>query len=238
VRTVVNQGADGTAVKYTDPAGGTIEWHLAYSGITDGELASLKQFFLSTEGSLNGFTFLDPTANLLAWSEDLTNAVWTPDPYLALALGVADPRGGNKAWHLTNKADGVQAITQILNVPTAYTYCFSAYARSLAPAPLTMVLATQRVTRALDAEWSRISVFGNGDPAATSVEFGIELPADVAIDLFGPQVEAQQAASAYKMSTTGGVYENARFREDALTLTATDVNSHQVSINILYANHL
>ena len=59
-----------------DPAGATVEWQLQYANLSDTELAALQQFFTAMEGSLNSFTFLDPAANLLAWSEDLTNAVW------------------------------------------------------------------------------------------------------------------------------------------------------------------
>jgi hypothetical protein len=43
---------------------------LSYTALSDAELAALEQFFASAQGTLNGFTFLDPAANLLAWSED------------------------------------------------------------------------------------------------------------------------------------------------------------------------
>jgi len=56
--------------------------------------------------------------------------------------------------------------------------------------------------------------------------------------VFGPQVEAQPAPSAYKTGTTGGVYANARFRDDAFTLTSTDVNHHSAMVNIFHANSL
>jgi hypothetical protein len=51
-------------------------------------------------------------------------------------------------------------------------------------------------------------------------------------------VEPQASASAYKSSTTGGVYENAHFRDDVFTYTSTGVNRHSTTVNILYANHL
>jgi hypothetical protein len=90
----------------------------------------------------------------------------------------------------------------------------------------------------LGPNWKRFTIAGTGDTGATSVSFGIELPAGVAIDLYGPQVEPQACASAYKSSATGGVYQNAHFREDVFSYTSTGVNRHSTTVNIVYANHL
>ena len=65
-RTVVNRAADGSSIRLADPVGESTEWFLQYSDLSDDEIAVLKQFFVSAEGVLNGFTFLDPAANLLA----------------------------------------------------------------------------------------------------------------------------------------------------------------------------
>src|SRR5271157_2766382 len=88
-RTIVNSAADGSSVKLGDPGAAGTEWQLAYTGLSDTELAALQQFFLATEGSLNGFTFLDPAANLLAWSEVLNDSAWSADPQLTLQGSVA-----------------------------------------------------------------------------------------------------------------------------------------------------
>ncbi|MGA2275597.1 MAG: hypothetical protein ABSH00_18755 [Bryobacteraceae bacterium] len=237
-RTVVNAAADGSSIKLADPAGATIEWQLQYANLSDAELAALQQFFTDMEGSLNSFTFLDPAANLLAWSEDLTNAVWEAAPFLTLSGGVADPLGGSNAWQLANSGEGAQALTQTLNAPTCYTYCFSVYAFSSQPAAIQLQLGSNSAQFALNSQWSRIQIAGTGDATATAVEFGIELQAGAAVTVFGPQVEAQPAPSAYKTGTTGGVYTNARFRDDTFTLTSTDVNHHSATVNIFYANSL
>ena len=83
VRTVVNRMADGHVLKLTDPAAAVTEWNLAYRDLTDQDAAALQQIFLAAEGTLNGFTFLDPTANLLAWSGKLDHPAWTRGPMLA-----------------------------------------------------------------------------------------------------------------------------------------------------------
>jgi hypothetical protein len=70
--------------------------------------------------------------------------------------------------------------------------------------------------------------------ATTSVTFGAQLDAGATVDLFGMQVEAQPAASAYKMTgESGGVYTNARFVEDALTVTAESTDVYNATIGIL-----
>ena len=71
-RTVVNQAADGSTIKLADPAGAITEWDLTYTDLSDEEASALLAFFVAVEGTLNGFTFLDPAGNLLAWSDDLT----------------------------------------------------------------------------------------------------------------------------------------------------------------------
>src|ERR1700693_856221 len=129
-RTVKNMAAEGSSIKLADPNGAITEWQLRYDGLSDAELSNLQQFFAAAEGSLNGFTFLDPAGNLLAWSEDLTNAVWEPGPLLASGGSVADPLGGSRAFHLTNSGEGAQSMTQTLNVPAGYIYSLSVYVQA------------------------------------------------------------------------------------------------------------
>src|ERR1035437_3421825 len=96
-RTVVNRAADGSTIKLADPAGEVTEWVLTYTDLSDEEAAALRACFSATEGTLNGFTFLDPVGNLLAWSGQLDHAAWQKDPLLSLTGGVTRPRGGGPA---------------------------------------------------------------------------------------------------------------------------------------------
>ena len=237
-RTVVNALADGSAIKLADPAGATVGWELRYANLSDAEINALQQFFQAMEGSLNRFTFLDPAANLLAWSGDLSNAIWQAAPFLTLSGGLADPLGGNDAWQLMNSGAGMQTLTQTLNVPTGYTYCLSVYAFSSQPSTLQLQLGSSSMQASLTSQWSRYQVTGTGDPSANSIEFGIGLGPGATICVFGPQAEAQLGPSAYKASTGGGVYTNARFRDDTFTFTTTGVNHHSATVNIFYGNSL
>jgi hypothetical protein len=236
-RTVTNTAADGSSIKLADPNGALTEWQLRYTGLSDADLSNLQQFFAASEGSLNGFTFLDPLGNLLGWSEDLTNAVWAPGPLLAINGAVTDPLAGSNAFQLTNSGQGAQNLSQTLNVPAAYIYSLSVYVQAAQPTTVTLLLGSNRATATAGPNWSRVCVTGSGDPSAASIVFGVELPPG-AINVFGPQVEPQPAPSAYQKSTTGGVYVDARFGDDTLSFSTTDLNHHSATINIVYANHI
>lgn len=237
-RTLVNTLADFTSIKLADPPGEATEWELKYTSLSNSEALALQQFFTATEGSLNIFTFLDPTANLLSWSEQLTNAVWTIDPFLSIVAGVADPVGGTSGWQVTNSGAAPQTISQTLSAPGAYVYCLSVYGRSSHTTPVTLLCGTASLVCSLETSWNRLTLTGFGDPSAQSVAFGVQVPPGAAVDIFGLQVEPQAAASVYKPSKTGGVYENASFRDDVFSLTTTDVNRNSATVNIIHANSL
>lgn len=237
MRNAVNSLADGSSVKLADTNGSSTHWQLQYAGLTGIETAALQQFFEACEGSLNGFTFVDPAGNLLAWSEDLTNAVWQAESLLAVTGGATDPLSGTQAFTLVNSSAAGQGISQTLNSPGGYVYTLSAYIQASQSAALTLSIGSQSKIVTAGASWTRVTLTASGDPAASSIAFGIQC-APGAVTVFGPQVEAEPSASAYQKSTTGGVYQNARFQDDALQFTATAPNQNSVTVNILYVNHL
>ena len=74
---------------------------------------------------------------------------------------------------------------------------------------------------------------------ADSISFGIALDPGATVDIFGIQVEAQTAASLYKQTAeTGGVYPNARFRDDALTITTVGPSRHSCELDIVNVEYL
>jgi hypothetical protein len=239
MRTVINRLADGSTLKLADPTAETTEWQLSYSSLTDSEALALEEFFKATEGSFNVFTFLDPTANLLAWSELLEKPVWTAGPMLTLTAGMSDPFGGISAWRVRNAGVAAQALAQTLAAPGAYVYCFSLYARSPQPAgAIRLVCGENRADRALENNWRRFSYSGSGDPVAEMIAFGLEVPPGVSVDVCGLQVEPQTAASVYKASCSGGVYTNASFATDSFSFTTTGPNRHSVMVHIVHAHRL
>ena len=237
-RTVINSTSDGRTVKLADAAGATTEWQLEYAALADSEAGAIAAFFAAVEGTLNGFTFLDPAGNLLAWSGQLDDAVWARGPLLSLASGEPDPAGGALAWRLTNTGAGPQAITQTLAAPGDYVYCFTVYARAPASTGVTALLGPGRKAQSVTTGWNRITFAGTGGAGAESVQFGLEIPAGATVDVYGPQAEPQEGASVYRASTLGGVYTNARLRDDELAITSAGVNRHSCTVNIIHVNHL
>ena len=59
------------------------------SELTDDERDALAQFHEIVEGTLGDFTFLDPTDNLLCWSEKLDETVWERNLLLTVTTGIA-----------------------------------------------------------------------------------------------------------------------------------------------------
>ena len=237
-RTVLNLAADGSMIKLADPAAEVTEWLLTYKDLSDEEAAALRAFFNDTEGTLNGFTFLDPAGNLLAWSEQLDNAAWQTGPLLTLTSEISDPFGGTRAWRLSNSGGAGQTIGQTLLSPGEYHYCLSAFVRAAATTSVQLMIGSEAARRAVTSEWTRIAWSSSGDEQATSVRFALEIGAGDAVDVYGLQAEAQTAASGYKASTRGGVYQDARLGDDVLTITSTDVNRHSCTVKIIHANHL
>lgn len=236
-RTVTNNLADGSAIKLADTNGGATTWQLQYAGVTDDEAAAIEAFFETCEGSLNAFTFVDPAGNLLAWSEDLTNSAWRPDPLLAVTGGAADPMGGTAAFHLVNSGNAGQGISQTLNAPAAYTYTFSVYAQASQQTAFTMAIGAHARTFTAIAAWNRFVLTATGDPGASSMSFSIQCEPG-ALTIFGPQVDAQPSASAYGVGVAGGVYANARFVDDTLLRTSTAPNQNSLTVKITYVDHL
>ena len=222
-RTVVNRAPDGRSIKWADPAGEVTEWALHYSELSDDEARTLQEFFLTAEGTLQEFTFLDPTANLLAWSGNLDESVWLKGPFLRVSGGT-----------LTNAGGGPQTISQSIAGPAGYLYCFSAYVRATDPTTITLFAGAGAVEGVATSEWQRIRLTATVDDPT----FGLEIPAGGCVDVRGLQVEGQAGASAEQESTRGGVYDGARLRDDTLTIETTGLNRHSCTVNIVHAIHI
>jgi hypothetical protein len=222
-RTVINRAGDGRTIKITDPAGEITEWRLVYSELSDEEIGVLQEFFSTVEGTLQEFTFVDPTANLLAWSERLEEPVWLKGPLLTVVDG-----------RLTNSGGGPQTISQTIAGPAGYLYSFSAYVRAADPTEVTMFAGSEATDHAAEARWRRIRLTATvEDPT-----FGLEIPAGGRVDVRGMQVEAQAGASTEQASTRGGIYEGARLADDTLSIQTTGLNRHSCTVNIVHAIHI
>lgn len=237
VRTVVNEGGDGSRVKYADSGTAELEWELRLRGLTETERQDLEGLFNAVEGRLWTFVFLDPVENLLAKSGDLGAAVWAKDPLLVLEGGVADGWGGVEAWRISNSGQTAQRVVQALAAPGGYQYCLSAYVRSAAGGIVGLVRRSGGVEELTTVypgpSWRRVTSAGRLEGAAEGIQFGLEVPAGVVVEVCGLQVEAQRGATAYKKtSAQGGVHPTARFAQDELDWVTTGVDMHSTVARI------
>jgi hypothetical protein len=236
-RTILNECLDSRMVKLDDPAAGSLQWDLSYSGLAEPEWRAVQGLFQAAEGRLQTFVFLDPTDNLLRWSESLTSGVWQKDALLQLSAGESDPVGSTSAIRIANTGPVSQALSQSVEAAGWFQYCFSVYVRC---APGGTVTLTRRTADGADSrayvlgpQWQRVVSSGQIPGASAAIEFAIEIPVGVTVDLYGLQAEAQPQPSAYKNTTSrGGVYPATRFALDSLRSVAAGLNDYSVEVKL------
>ena len=240
IRTVTNTLSGGDTITMADPNSGVKRWQLQYSCLTNAEWSSIEQLFETAEGRLVTFTFLDPTDNLLMWSEDWTRSVWTADPLLQVVNAMPDPLGANNAMQLTNTSQTTQRIVQSIAAASWFEYCFSVYLRSDVSS-VAQIVASAGGHDSLTAistgpTWIRAVASGSLAIVQDGVSFGLQLPAGARIQAFGAQVEGQGAAGQYKKTIDrGGVYSKTRFDSDSLTRSTNAPNQNSATVT-LYSN--
>jgi hypothetical protein len=236
-RTVLNEAPDGARVKLADAAAAAVEWELAFATLSDAERGAISELHAAAEGRLGAFTFLDPTDNLLCWSEKLDETSWASNVLLTLTPGISDPLGGSNATRVSNTGAGPLGIQQIVNGPAWFAYALSVWARSDSGAQLTLSRSTETQTQSASletgVEWKRLVLSGSFGGVEEALTFGVEIGAGQAVELFGVQAEAQPGASGYKKTLSAcGVYPAARFMSDELAFTADGPDQHSCRIGI------
>jgi hypothetical protein len=230
-RTVINTLQDGTAVKFEDVSASLARWQLRLDSLDEAERTAIEQLFLATEGELNVFTLLDPSSNLLGWSEDFSKSVWVYDSLLTAAAGATDPLGGTAAWQLTNGGAAVQKVAQTIAGPANFEYCFSVYVRGTGT--VILLRGTDSRTFALANTWQRISSAGSVVATGDTFQVAIALPAGGQAQVFGAQLEAQPAAGPYRRSLASSGVAKVRFETDRLSTTAVGLDRHSSVIRLV-----
>ena len=236
-RTVMNEAADGSIATLADASADRITWTLHYVGLSDVEVAALESLFVDVRGRKDTFVFLDPTSNLLRWSEDLAQPVWSADPMLAVSR--VDDAGwiGAATFAIVNAGQSEQRIAQELPASGDLHYCLSFYARSAAPVQIAAETAAagakvSSICR-VRSEWQRFSASGRAAQKTDAVRYSIIIPAGASVEATGIQVEAQPTASSYKPTySRGGVYGEARFADDELRIRTDGVNNHSTTVRV------
>lgn len=228
-RNIQNILPDGSVIALADPDGWMLNWELTYSELSSSDIGLIQTHFGNSMGPFHAFTFIDPTGNMLVSSEDLTNSAWLNNMGLTITANAADPFGGSAAFTVTNTAQAAASITQTLTVPAGFQYCLSLYAACISPATVTLTrqgpAAVQSNTFPVGTAWNRFISAGKLNDSGVGITVGFSLAAGEQVQIYGIQLEAQPAPSRYRPTAqTGGVYPNAHWASDQLTITAQGLN--------------
>lgn len=231
-RAIRNVLESGEQIVLPDDSAGQMQWRLSYVDLTDAETQQISDLFTACCGTYGSFGFVDPSANLIAWSEDLSRADWQKGQ-LGITAGVNDPLGGVAAWAVANGAAGPLALMQSVGIPGSYVACFSVWLRAATRTSVALRRDSSASTVPVSTVWQRAYITGAGDAGASSATVSIEIPAGQTVQLFGAQLEAQPYPSQYKPSgAAAGIYEETYFGDDSLTITSTGVGLSSCDVKL------
>ena len=232
-RFITNVLESGEQIALADPSGGEIRWKLQYVDLSDSETQSLNNLFTASAGRYAPFLFIDPLANLIGWSEDLSRPDWQSGQ-LTTALGLNDPLGTQRASLIANGSAGTQQLSQTLSIPGEYVASFSVWLRSDAPGAVTLQRDGTQNTLDVTSQWRRYSVSAAGMANTAQSTFSIVLTPGQTAEAWGFQLEAQPYPSVYRPSgNASGIYSETYFADDSLTITNTAPGLSSCGIDLI-----
>jgi hypothetical protein len=236
-RTIKNVMPDGTMILHPDPDAARLLWGLSYTNLSNSDVEAIQAHFTNCVGPFHAFTFIDPTDNMLLSSSDLRAAAWQTSSVINVISGTDDPEGGSSAFTVTNTGQADQVISQTVEVPANYRYCFSLYVNSEQASAITLIRsgnsAGERTSVPITRGWSRVVSSGQLNDPGKIFTVAISLAAGQRVELYGVQLEAQISPSRYRATTrTAGVFSNAHWGIDELTVISEAPNLFSTSFSI------
>lgn len=224
-------------ILYPDPDAARLLWGLSYSNLSNGDVEAIQAHFNSCVGPFHAFTFIDPTDTMLLSSSDLRAVAWQTSSMINVIPGAGDPEGNSSAFSVTNTGQADQVISQSVEVPANYRYCFSLYVNSDRPSAITLIRsggsAEERTSVPIKPGWSRVVSSGQLNDPGKMFTVAISLAAGQRFELYGVQLEAQISPSRYRPTAqTAGVFSNAHWGVDELTVTSEAPNLFSTSFSI------
>lgn len=234
-RVVRNRFAAGEEIDFGDVSFETRRWELPLTDLENDEWQAIRDLFEETGGRRLPFTFVEPGANLLAWSESVDEDVWVKSPGVAINAGQPDPAGGTAATSLS--AGGSWTVSQTIAAPASRAFTASAWLKCSAGGSALRLSDGAGQTKQLsvdsDGAWRLYELPWRQGSAAEQIILEISGSAGVTIVAYGLQVEPQLGRSSYKRTRAqSGVFPNAYFDQDSLeqNLTAPNQNAGTVRI--------
>jgi hypothetical protein len=216
------------------PTGEFYEWRLQFKRLTWSEAQNLITFYQAMQGGYHCFRFCDPLRNLLAWSEDITQTQWTNASGLNIVLLPNPIAGVAQGAHITNTGNNEGSIQQIVACTPNAQYSTALIARSAQGGTIGLLIGDQRKDATLEPSWQSVQFTATPGGAADAVSFGLVIPAGGAIDVSGIQVDYGSVQPEYKKSDGQcGVFQNARFEQESLVLSAEQPNVFSIAVTVI-----
>lgn len=224
----VNELADGSFLR-----GGVLRplrrtWDLEYVGLTGAEFDALAEFAYMVNKVEEGFVFVDPMANMLRQSEDLTEAAWIRSAFCDVtAIGVGDH--GMAVHEVASQSAGVESLSQDVNVSGQGWLCGSCWVRTEGAASGAVIMRSGtgvwRSGFVAGPEWHRVRVSGLVTMESEPMQFTIEVIPDGTVEVRGVQLEHQACASGYKPSAeVAGIHLGSRIVDGSFVGTRQAAN--------------
>jgi|GEM_PF-2394542 len=204
----------------TLPTGELVEWRLKFTGLTASEIQTLRQFHRDMRGSYHCFRFCDPLRNLLAWSEDPTQAPWSTSSALSVTL---TPGSGTYAFQtaqVLNLSGAEGLISQSVGCSPNFAYSMAIRAQSNSRSTMGMLIGGQRKDFTLSTQWQTYEFSATPGGSVDQVTFAVAVPIGGAVALGGMHVETGACSPEYRKSEgMQGLFAKARFKDDLLMVS-------------------
>jgi hypothetical protein len=218
----------------TLPTGEHFEWCLKFTGLTIAEAQTLLQFHQEVRGSYHSFRFCDPLSNLLAWSEDPTQAPWTKTGALAITLVPSPNTGTCQTAEVLNPSGSEVLLQQAVGCSPIFAYSMSVMARSNSQSTMGIVIGVQRRSVALSGQWQEYQFTAVPGGVADQVVFAIAIPMGGEVELGGVHAELGACSPEYRKSEgRQGYFPKARFKDDLLVVCSEECGSISVEATVV-----
>jgi hypothetical protein len=205
------------------PTGEYVEWNLKFTNLTEAEAQTLQRFHSDMRGSYHSFRFCDPLRNLLAWSEDPTQAPWGKTDALAVTLGSAPIAGARQTSQLLNLSSSEGLIQQTVGCSASFAYSVSVTAKSDSQSTIAILIGGQRHTVTLGGQWHEYTFSAMPGGTSDQVTFAVAIPTGGEVELGGVHAEFGACSPEYRKSEgRQGLFTNARFKDDLLTVSSEE----------------
>lgn len=224
----------GTWYLRTLPRGESYEWNLTFAGLMWAEAQTLRDFHHDMRGAYHCFRFCDPLRNLLAWSEDLTQAAWTVSNGLAVTLFANPMAGVAQGVRIVNSGAAEALARQTVACAPTFPYSVAATARSNGGGTMGLLIGSQRSDVALSAQWQAFQFSAIPGGSIDQVTFAIAIAPGGEVELAGVQADFGSDSPEYRRSEgRQGLFTQARFKDDALVVSGADAGVFSAEATVI-----